>query len=172
LPSITVLLIALLVQEHAAGVVALLVLQPCGAVLRCSVLGFEDAVAVMRPMDCLDAPCCFLRLLERNVDAKGEVLAIRAFPVADRDLLYVSILSKELRFPQSLEQVFFTDCRSQASDVDQVFLDDSDPDEVFAVLLFCLAFLKLFDPLVLGSSPLVLLDIRPELGNSGWRLAT
>jgi hypothetical protein len=122
-------------------------------------------------MYCLDTPGRLLGLLESNVDAEGQILAIRALPIADRNLLDVTILSEEFRLPQSLQQVFFSDGRSQACDIDKVLLDHPNPDEVLAVFLLCFALLKFFLPLVLGSSSLVLLNVGTELCNSVWRSA-
>ncbi len=45
--SVTVLLITLLMQEHAARVVTFLILPPRGAVLGRTVLGFQYPVSVL-----------------------------------------------------------------------------------------------------------------------------
>lgn len=165
LTGIAVLFVTLLMQEHAARVVALLVLQPGRAVFRSTMLSLEHPFAVVRSMDCLDTPGCLIRPLECDVDAKRQVLSVGALPVADGDLLYVAVLSEILRLAKGLEQIILSDGRSQACDIDEVLLHHSDADEVLPILFFGFTLLQLLMPLVLGSFPLVLLDVGTELGN-------
>lgn len=92
-------------------------------------------------------------------------MPVLAFPIADGYLLDIAVLSKKLGTPECLEQLVLAYRRRQPGYVDQVFLNDSDADQVLPILLFGFAFLGFLVALLGGTSLLVLLDIRSELGN-------
>lgn len=129
-------------------------------------LGFEITIPIRGPMNSLYTPRGLFWLLEGDVDSQRLGLTIRALPIADRNLLDISVLAKKLGFTQRLEQFVFPNRGRQPRDVDEVLLDDAHSDEVPAVLLFRLALLSLFLALLLGTSFLVLLDVCAELGDS------
>lgn len=152
-------------EEHALPVRTWLVPQPCRAVLGRSQLCLEDTAVVDGAVDGLYATLCLLLRLERDVDTKGLVLAVGAFPVADGDLLDVAILAEEFGLSERLEKLVFAYAVRQPRDVHQVLLYDADANEVLSVLLLGLAFLCFLLPLLLCPLLLVLLDVGLELGD-------
>jgi hypothetical protein len=94
------------------------------------------------------------------------MLAVWTFPITDGYFLDVAILTEEFGFSQCLEQFVFSDSGCKTGDINQVLLDDTDTNEVFAILLFGLAFLYLFLSLFLRSFLLVFLNVGAKLGNS------
>lgn len=167
MPTIAVFFVAQLVQEHALPVGALLMPEPCRAVLGCPQLSPEDPVAVLRAVDGLDAPRGVFLLLECYIDTERLVLAVVAFAAADGNFQDVAVLTEELRPAQGFEQFLLADCRGQAGHINQVLLDDPNANKVLAVLLLGLAFLRFFLALFGSSLLLVFLDIRSEFGDSG-----
>lgn len=81
----------------------------------------------------------------------------------------VSILAEELLFPESLQELVFPNSRCQACHINEVLLDDSDADEVLAVLFFSLPFLDFLLSLFGSSLLLVLLYVGSELRDSVFR---
>jgi len=132
------------VQKHALTVVALLVSKPGRTVFGRAKLRLEDPFAVLRAVDSLDAALCILLFLESDVDSKGLVVTILSLPIANRNLLDVAILPEKLRLSEGLEQLVLSYGRSQAGDVDEVFLDDANADEVLARVFLGIAILYLF----------------------------
>lgn len=61
-------------------------------------LRLQHPVAVVRAVNRLDTAHSFVGSFERDVDTQRVVLAIRAFPIANRNLLNVAVLPKEFRF--------------------------------------------------------------------------
>lgn len=125
----------------------------------------QNPVAILRAIDCLNAPGSILLLLESDVNPKGLVVPVLALPIADGYLLNIAVLSEKLGTPECLEQLVLAYRRRQPGYVDQVFLNDSDADQVLPILLFGFAFLGFLVALLGGTSLLVLLNIRSELGN-------
>lgn len=103
LPAVAVLLIAQLVQKHTLPIRALLMPKPCRAVLGRTQLGSEYPVAILRPINCLDASGGVVFPLERHIDAKRLVLAVGTLATADRYLQNVAVLAKELGFAEGLK---------------------------------------------------------------------
>jgi hypothetical protein len=90
------------VEKHALPIRALLVPQPCGAVLGRTQLRLKNTIAILGAVDCLNAALRILLFLERHINAERLVLAIRASPIANRDLLDVSVLTEKLGLAQGL----------------------------------------------------------------------
>jgi hypothetical protein len=103
LARVTILFVTEFVQEHTLPVAALLMTKPCRTVLGCTELCFQDTIAIPKPIDCRYALGRVILIFECNIDAEGLLLAIGRFSVADGNLINVTILSKKLRLPESLE---------------------------------------------------------------------
>jgi hypothetical protein len=127
----------------------------------------ENSIAILRTVDGLDAAGGIFLPLKRHINAEGLRLAIRALAVANRDLLNVAVLPKELLLSQSLEQLVLAHGRRQTRHVDEVLLDDPDADQILPVVLFSLAFLHFLLSLFGRAPLLVLLYVGSELGDPG-----
>ncbi len=92
-------------------------------------------------------------------------MAVLALPIANRNFLDRAILSEELGFTESFEEFFFADVGCQTCHINEVFLNDSDTDQVLSVFLFNLALLEFFLSLFLCPFLLILLDVCSELGD-------
>lgn len=84
-------------------VVALLVSKPGGTILGGTELGLENSFAILGAVYCLDTALGVLLFLESNIDSQGLIVAVLSLPVANRNLLNVAILPKELGLSKGLE---------------------------------------------------------------------
>lgn len=119
----------------------------------------------MRPINSLYTARGFFGFLERDVDAQGLILAVRCFPVTDRYLLNIAILTEELGLAQGFEKLILADSWRESCNVNKILLYNADSDQILAAFFLSLAFLCLALALLLGSLLLVLLNVGVELGN-------
>ena len=165
LPSVAILLVTELVQEHALSVRTLLMAEPGGAIFRRAQLRPQDSFAVHGAVDRLDAFGRVLLPLECHIDTERLVLAVRAFPIANRDFLDVAVLTKKFGATQRSKQFVFSNRWSQTCHINKVLLHDSYTDEVLAILFLRLALLNFLLPLFSCSLLLIFLDVGPKLGD-------
>jgi hypothetical protein len=100
------------------------------------------------------------------------LLAVRAFAIANRNLLDVAILAEELRPAQGLQQFVLPHSRCETCHVNEVLLDDADANQILAIVFLSFAFLYLFLSLFRCSPFLILLYVRSELCDSAIRQHT
>lgn len=102
----------------------------------------QDAVAIGRIVDCLNTHGGILLSGVGHIDT--DRLGMGLFGLADDDLNNLAVLSEVIWSTQRLEKMVLLHTGTEASDVDEVLLDDTQAGQMFPTQRVGLTFLSLF----------------------------